>query len=211
MAIRDALTGLYNYGYFKEALHYEVEKSRRYKTPLSLLFLDIDDFKRVNDTLGHLKGDKIMRQVAAILKKGIRQADLLCRYGGDEFVMLLSQTPPDQAMVLAERLRQRIAQSSMNRLEQGLKITVSIGVAGLEPEMSTESLIKEADEAHYRAKQAGKNRVAGPEPAPLSEKTADPPGDLNPAPGKSRIFPGLFRAALRQWYPEPRNPAASGY
>ena len=88
MAIRDALTGLYNYGYFKVALHYEVEKSRRYKLPLSLLFLDIDDFKRVNDTLGHLKGDKTMRQVAAILKQGIRQADLLCRYGGDEFVML---------------------------------------------------------------------------------------------------------------------------
>jgi len=166
MAIRDALTGLYNYGYFKEALHYEVEKSRRYKTPLSLLFLDIDDFKRVNDTLGHLKGDKIMRQVAAILKKGIRQADLLCRYGGDEFVMLLSQTPPDQAILLAERLRQSIVRSSMNRPEQDPKITVSIGVAGLEPEMSTESLIKEADEAHYRAKQGGKNRVAGPEPAP---------------------------------------------
>jgi two-component system cell cycle response regulator len=180
MAIRDALTGLYNYGYFKEALHYEVEKSRRYQTPLSLLFLDIDDFKQVNDTLGHLKGDKIMRQVAAILKKGIRQADLLCRYGGDEFVMLLSQTPPEQAMVLAERLRQRIAHSSLARLEQGLQVTVSIGVAGLEPEMNMESLIKEADEAHYRAKQAGKNRVAGPEPAPKPEKTAGPPRGPQP-------------------------------
>ena len=182
MAIRDALTGLYNYGYFKEALHYEVEKSRRYKTPLSLLFLDIDDFKQVNDTLGHLKGDKIMRQVAAILKQGIRQADLLCRYGGDEFVMLLSQTPPEQATILAERLRRRIAQSSMNRLEQALKVTVSIGVAGLRPEMSTEDLIKEADDAHYRAKQAGKNRVAGPEPFPLSEKTANPAREPQPRP-----------------------------
>ena len=180
MAIRDALTGLYNYGYFKEALHYEVEKSRRYHTPLSLLFLDIDNFKQVNDTLGHLKGDKIMRQVAGILKKGIRQADLLCRYGGDEFVMLLSQTPPEQAMVLAERLRQRVAQSSLARLEQGLQVTVSIGVAGLELEMSMESLVKEADEAHYRAKQAGKNRVAGPEPAPQPEKTAGPPGRPHP-------------------------------
>jgi two-component system cell cycle response regulator len=180
MAIRDALTGLYNYGYFKEALYYEVEKSRRYKTPLSLFFLDIDDFKRVNDTLGHLRGDKTMRQVAAILKQGIRQADLLCRYGGDEFVMLLTQTPPDQAMVLAERLRQSIAQSSMNRLEQRLQVTVSIGVAGLGPEMSAEDLIKAADEAHYRAKQAGKNRVAGPEPAPLPEENAGPPGGPQP-------------------------------
>jgi two-component system, cell cycle response regulator len=180
MAIRDALTGLYNYGYFKEALHYEVEKSRRYHTPLSLLFLDIDNFKQVNDTLGHLKGDKIMRQVAAFLKKGIRQADLLCRYGGDEFVMLLSQTPPDQAMVLAERLRQRIARSALNRPGAGPKVTVSIGVAGLEPEMSTEGLIKVADEAHYLAKQAGKNRVAGPEPFPLPEKTTRPPRGRQP-------------------------------
>ncbi|MGA9754573.1 MAG: GGDEF domain-containing response regulator [Desulfobaccales bacterium] len=171
MAIRDALTGLYNYGYFKEALHYEVEKCRRYKTPLSLLFLDIDNFKQVNDTLGHLKGDKIMRQVATILKKGIRQADLLCRYGGDEFVILLSQTPADQAMGLAERLCRRIAQSP---LAQGLTVTVSIGVSGLNPQMSMESLIQAADEAHYRAKQAGKNRIAGPEPAPPAEKPANP-------------------------------------
>jgi diguanylate cyclase (GGDEF)-like protein len=182
MAIRDALTGLYNYGYFKVALHYEVEKSRRYKLPLSLLFLDIDDFKRVNDTLGHLKGDKTMRQVATILKEEIRQADLLCRYGGDEFVMLLSQTPPDQAIVLAERLRQRIAKSSINRLEQRCKVTVSIGVAGLEPEMSAEDLIKAADEAHYRAKQAGKNRVVGPEPLPQTEKTANPARKFQPRP-----------------------------
>jgi diguanylate cyclase (GGDEF)-like protein len=180
MAIRDALTGLYNYGYFREALHYEVERSRRYQTPLSLLFLDIDDFKQVNDTLGHLKGDKIMRQVAASLRQGSRQADLLCRYGGDEFVMLLSQTPSDQAMVLAERLRQGIAQSYMNRLKPKVNITVSIGVAGLGPEMSPEDLIKAADEAHYRAKQAGKNRVAGPEPSPLPEKNAASPRGPQP-------------------------------
>jgi two-component system cell cycle response regulator len=175
MAIRDALTGLYNYGYFKEALHYEVEKSRRYNTPLSLVFLDIDNFKQINDTLGHLKGDKIMRHVASILKNGIRQADLLCRYGGDEFVVLLSQTPADQAMVVAERLRRHIAQSPINPLPQDLEVTVSIGVAGLEPGMRTEGLIKSADEAHYRAKQAGKNRVSGPEPLPLPEKTAKSP------------------------------------
>jgi two-component system cell cycle response regulator len=175
MAIRDALTGLYNYGYFKEALYYEVEKSRRYKTPLSLLFLDIDDFKLINDTLGHLQGDHVMRRVGAILKKGIRQADLLCRYGGDEFVVLLSQTSLEQAMVLAERLRQLTVESSLNPLDQGLKATVSIGVSELEPGMSAEELLKAADQAHYRAKEAGKNRVVGSRPLPLLEKTASNP------------------------------------
>jgi diguanylate cyclase (GGDEF)-like protein len=180
MAIRDALTGLYNYGYFKEALYYEVQKCRRYDAPLSLLFLDIDNFKMINDTLGHLQGDHIMRQVAAILKKGVRQADLLCRYGGDEFVVLLSQTSPDQAMVLAERLRQLIADSSLISSDQGLKATVSVGVSGLEPGMSPEDLIKTADEAHYRAKQEGKNRVLGAPPVQLSEKSKIKPRQPQP-------------------------------
>jgi two-component system cell cycle response regulator len=180
MAIRDALTGLYNYGYFKEALYYEVQKCRRYDAPLSLLFLDLDNFKMINDTLGHLQGDHIMRQVAAILKKGVRQADLLCRYGGDEFVVLLSQTPLDQAMVLAERLRRLIAQSALTTLDEGLKATVSVGVSGLEPGMSPEDLIKAADEAHYRAKQEGKNRVLGAPPVQLSEKSKIKPRQPQP-------------------------------
>jgi two-component system cell cycle response regulator len=172
MAIRDALTGLYNYGYFREALHYEVEKSRRYHTSLALLFMDIDDFKLINDTLGHVQGDHIMRQVGFMLKGGIRHADLLCRYGGDEFVCLLSQTSTDQAMVLAERLRRLIEESSLNPLGQGLKVTISIGVTGLEPGMTPEDLIKSADSAHYLAKQEGKNRVSGPKSPPAVTPTA---------------------------------------
>ncbi len=163
LAIRDALTGLYNYRYFIEVLRYEVEKSRRYKTPLSLLFLDIDDFKMINDTHGHTQGDRIMRWVGAFLKNNVRQADLLCRYGGDEFALLLTQTTPPQAMVLAERLRRRLAQAQENSVEPDFKITISIGVVGLEPGMEGEDLVKAADEAHYRAKQAGKNQVCGPE------------------------------------------------
>jgi diguanylate cyclase (GGDEF)-like protein len=180
LAIRDALTGLYNYGYFKEALYYEVQKCRRYDAPLSLLFLDIDNFKLINDTLGHLQGDHIMRQVGAILKKGVRQADLLCRYGGDEFVVLLSQTPVDQAMVLAERLRRLIAQSALIPMDEGLKTTVSVGVSGLEPGMSPDDLIKAADEAHYRAKQKGKNRVLKAPPVQLSEKSNSKPREPQP-------------------------------
>lgn len=165
LAIRDGLTGLHNYRYFREMLRHEVDRSRRYNMPLSLLFLDIDDFKQINDTLGHLRGDTILREVGAILKGGIRLADLLCRYGGDEFVLLMSQTPLSQAGLLAERLRGLIAQSPLNQAGQGPGISVSIGMAGLTPEMSMEDLIKAADGALYRAKEAGKNRCCGPSPA----------------------------------------------
>jgi diguanylate cyclase (GGDEF)-like protein len=171
LALRDALTGLHNYRYFREALLYEVERSRRYSTPLSLLFLDIDDFKRINDTLGHLHGDAIIRKVSVILKDGIRLADLLCRYGGDEFVLLMSQTPLAQAELLAERLRRLIGQSPLMQAGQCSMITVSIGVAGLKPGMSMEDLIKAADDALYRAKEAGKNRSCGPTGCKPSEKT----------------------------------------
>jgi diguanylate cyclase (GGDEF)-like protein len=177
MAIRDALTGLYNYGYFREALYHEVKKSHRYKTPLVLLFLDIDDFKLINDTLGHLQGDEVLRHVAALLTEGIRRADLICRYGGDEFVMLLSQTPPEQAVALAERLRRLIAGTTVNPVVPDLKVTVSIGVAGLKPGMSMEDLLKAADDAHYQAKRAGKNRTWGPEGFGLAEETAADPGE----------------------------------
>jgi diguanylate cyclase (GGDEF)-like protein len=178
MATRDELTGLHNYRYFKETLHYEVERSRRYHTPLSLLFLDIDDFKQINDTLGHLQGDAILREVAAILKSGIRLADLLCRYGGDEFVLLMSQTPLEQAELLAERLRRLIAQSPLTQSGQGPGVTVSIGVAGLTSGMSMEDLIEAADGALYRAKEAGKNRSYGPEAGALSEDTGRAPQNL---------------------------------
>jgi diguanylate cyclase (GGDEF)-like protein len=164
LALRDALTGLHNYRYFRETLLYEVERSRRYNMPLSLLFLDIDDFKQINDTLGHLHGDAIIREVGALLKSGIRLADLLCRYGGDEFVLLMGQTPLSQAELLAERLRRLIAQSPLNQAGLGPGVTVSIGMAGLTPGMSMEDLIKAADGALYRAKEAGKNRCCGPNP-----------------------------------------------
>jgi diguanylate cyclase (GGDEF)-like protein len=102
--------------------------------------------------------------VGAILKGGIRLADLLCRYGGDEFVLLMSQTPLAQAELLAERLRRLIARSPLNQMGQGRCVTVSIGVAGLEAGMNMEDLIKAADGALYRAKESGKNRCCGPEP-----------------------------------------------
>jgi diguanylate cyclase (GGDEF)-like protein len=159
LAIRDGLTGLYNYRYFIETLRYEVEKYRRYHNPLSLLFVDIDDFKNINDTLGHPQGNQVLKKVGALLQKGVRHADLACRYGGDEFALLLPQTAPAQALVLAERLRALISQTPINAVAPDFRVTVSIGVAGLEPGMSWEDLVRAADAAHYRAKETGKNQV----------------------------------------------------
>ena len=109
LAIRDGLTGLYNYRHFWELLGHEVEQSRRYETPLSLLFLDLDSFKVINDTLGHSQGHAVLKTLADYLQGALRQADVICRYGGEEFVVLLPKTPWEQAVLLAERLREGIA------------------------------------------------------------------------------------------------------
>lgn len=163
LAIRDGLTGLYNYRHFWELLLHEVEKSKRYQQPLSLLFMDLDNFKVINDTLGHTQGDVVLKTLATYLEKAVRQADVVCRYGGEEFVVLLPQTPMGQAMTLAERLRRRIGDLAIPLPGKDVKVTVCIGVAGLTAEMDAEALVEDADAAMYRAKQAGKNRVCGPE------------------------------------------------
>jgi diguanylate cyclase (GGDEF)-like protein len=161
MAIQDSLTGLYNYRYFWEVLHREVELARRYQRLLSLLFLDIDDFKKVNDTLGHRVGDLVLKALGSYLLEAVRQADLVCRYGGEEFVVLLAETGTEQALISAERLRQGISQITVELPQKKLHFTVSIGMAELQPGMDGDDLVKAADVALYRAKQAGKNRVCG--------------------------------------------------
>ena len=163
LAIRDGLTGLYNYRHFWELLGHEVEQSRRYETPLSLLFLDLASFKVINDTLGHSQGDAVLKTLADYLRTALRHADVICRYGGEEFVALLPKTPVDQAMKLAERLRQKISRMTIPLPGQDVQFTVSVGVAGLLPEMDGEALVEAADAAMYRAKKAGKNQVCGPE------------------------------------------------
>lgn len=165
LAIRDGLTGLFNYRHFWELLAHEVEQSRRYQTPLSLLFLDLDNFKIINDALGHSQGDVVLKTLGNYLRTALRTADVVCRYGGEEFVALLPKTQVDQAMQLAERLRQKISQMTIPLPEQDVQFTVSIGVAGLLPEMDGEALVDAADAAMYRAKKAGKNQVCGPEGA----------------------------------------------
>lgn len=167
LAIRDGLTGLYNYRYFWEMLNQQVVQSRRYGWPLSLLFLDIDDFKKVNDTLGHPQGDLVLKVLADYLAGAVRQADLLCRYGGEEFVVLLPQTPGAQAGIMAERLREAIALTPFGLSHGHINISVSIGVAGLGPDMDGAALVNAADAALYQAKNTGKNRV-------ITSKEAEP-------------------------------------
>jgi len=161
LAIRDGLTGLYNYRYFWEVLHREVELARRYHRLLSLLFLDIDDFKKVNDTRGHRVGDLVLKALGSYLQDAVRHSDLVCRYGGEEFVVLLAETGSEQALISAERIREGVSQVAVELPEEKLHFTISIGVAELQPGMDGDGLVKAADEALYRAKQTGKNRVCG--------------------------------------------------
>ncbi|MEJ2070904.1 MAG: diguanylate cyclase [Syntrophobacterales bacterium] len=163
LAIRDGLTGLYNYRYLHEVLTHQLEVSRRYDWPLSLLFLDIDDFKIINDTRGHPEGDLVLKALADFLQTHVRQADMICRYGGEEFVVLMPQSSKIQAFHLADRLREGIAATPIALSQGQVNITVSIGVASLESHMSGEDLVKTADGAMYQAKQSGKNRVCCPE------------------------------------------------
>jgi diguanylate cyclase (GGDEF)-like protein len=159
LAIRDGLTGLYNNRHFREVLGHQVELSRRYAWPLSLLFLDIDNFKNINDTWGHPEGDLVLKALADFLQSHVRLADVLCRYGGEEFVVLLPQTSRSQAHLLAERLREGIAATPIPVCHGEIHITVSIGLSCLTPQLNGEDLVKAADAALYQAKQAGKNRV----------------------------------------------------
>jgi len=180
LAIRDGLTGLYNYRHFWELLVHEIMKSRRYQSPLSLLFLDLDNFKIINDTLGHLQGDLVLKTLAAYLQRGVRQADVACRYGGEEFLVLLPETGLEQAIQLAKRLRHRISRMAIPLPDRDLHVTVSIGAAVLTPHMDGEALVAAADAAMYRAKQAGRNQVCGPEPGPAQEEPGGAAGDGAP-------------------------------
>ena len=160
----DPLTGLFNRRHFEERLHEEFARSKRYGTALSLLMLDIDHFKRINDTWGHPFGDEVLRAVAHTTRSSMREVDLLSRYGGEELVALLPQTPLQEARRVAERIRQAIealAFSSHEGTEQPIRCTASLGVASLpSPSLQgPEALLRAADTCLYAAKAAGRNCV----------------------------------------------------
>ena len=157
--ITDELTGIYNKRFLKEALYREVQRAKRYGLELSVLFLDIDDFKRCNETHGHPFGDKVLKKTADIIRAGLREVDYPCRFGGDEFTIILPETRGSRAMIAAERLRKNIAKANFLKREN-YHLTVSGGVASFGIDGNTpEELIENADLALLRAKNDGKNRV----------------------------------------------------
>ncbi len=152
----DALTSLWNYGYFQYKLDEELSKAEAQKLPLSLMMVDVDDFKKFNDTHGHLQGDSALRHISGILKENCRKIDIVCRYGGEEFAIILPNNSKQEAAILGERVRRAIAQKNM--LDN--RFTISIGIASFPGDcLDKHTLIKKADQALYGAKDKGKNKV----------------------------------------------------
>lgn len=155
----DFLTNCYNRRGLEEHLGLELVRARRYERPLCLLLLDLDQFKEINDVLGHQAGDYVLRKVGEVLRSAFRTTDRVCRYGGDEFAVIFPETPKDEVVRLAERLRKKIAKLFPDVTIPGV-LTPSIGVASYPADASEpEDLIKTADQAMYRAKEAGRNQV----------------------------------------------------
>lgn len=162
LAATDALTGTMNRRALAEALEAELDRARRYKLGISILLADIDRFKQINDTRGHLAGDSVLRQVGEILRREARSVDIVARYGGEEFVVVMPETGLQGATIFAERLRQRIEKHDFaDTGDQPLNLTVSIGLAAFPDDkvQSAEGFVAVADQALYRAKNEGRNLV----------------------------------------------------
>ncbi|MDI3279822.1 MAG: sensor domain-containing diguanylate cyclase [Bacillota bacterium] len=157
-AITDGLTGLFNHRYFRSALERSVEESDQTGQPVSMIMIDIDSFKAVNDRYGHQRGDMVLQEVARVLQESVRSMDLVARYGGEEFAVILPDTSLEEAIVVARRIHEAVAAHDFG---DGLRLTVSVGVATYpSPHVRCkEDLINLADEYAYRAKESGKNRI----------------------------------------------------
>ncbi|MCP5207335.1 MAG: diguanylate cyclase [Hahellaceae bacterium] len=157
----DSLTGLFNQNYFQHVLENQFALARRYNSDLSLLFMDADDFKEVNDQYGHLAGDAALKVIANIIQDSIRESDIAARYGGEEFVVIMPQTNSIDALILGDRIRKLIANYSLTYNEHQISLTISGGIASFPANAkNSEELIYFADSALYRAKGAGKNNIS---------------------------------------------------
>jgi diguanylate cyclase (GGDEF)-like protein len=157
----DPLTGIFNRRYFMDALEKEFLRAQRKHDPLCLVLLDIDHFKRINDTFGHPQGDQVLMSLAAVIQGELRRYDIVARYGGEEFIAFLPETPAGEGMVVAERLRVAVGKMHFPAPMDEVKVTISLGVSFCPAEgiTSVYDLIREADDALYLAKGGGRNRV----------------------------------------------------
>ncbi len=160
LSITDNLTKLYNSRYFYKILKEEINRLIRYKQPLSLLLIDIDDFKKINDKYGHLQGDDILKKAGSVIQDCLRNTDSAYRYGGEEFTIILPATGIEGAIIVAQRIRKRfVAHGFSSMTNETLHISVSIGACQFKPEEAMEAFVKRTDDALYSAKRNGKNRV----------------------------------------------------
>jgi diguanylate cyclase (GGDEF)-like protein len=163
LSVTDGLTGLFNRKHLMDLLEMELARNQRYQAPFSVMIADIDHFKRINDTYGHLAGDAVLRRIADTLRKTVRECDHVGRYGGEEFLIILPNSDAVGAVEMAQRIREQISQVSFYNDGNEISMTVSVGVAQCaEDEDRTEALISRADAALYQAKDNGRNRVIGP-------------------------------------------------
>jgi diguanylate cyclase (GGDEF)-like protein len=163
-ATTDRMTGLFSHHFFEKTLDEELERARRYKSTFSLVMFDIDLFKKFNDTYGHLQGDRIIRDIARLLTRSIRQVDFPARYGGEEFAVILPAVDIKGALVVAERLRRKIETFAFPSADGSapLHVTISVGVTEFDPESAyaPSEIVREADRALYQSKEKGRNRVS---------------------------------------------------
>jgi len=162
---RDALTGLYARWYVMQKIEEELNRALRHGSPLAVLMVDLDHFKRVNDSFGHRVGDQVLQTMGQLVKDSLRVYDIPGRYGGEEFCLMLPETRIDNTSVVAERIRQRVASTPIQHRDGVVSVTASIGVAGVDDRnertavMSAGELIERADQALYASKRTGRNRV----------------------------------------------------
>jgi two-component system cell cycle response regulator len=160
LSIIDGLTGIWSRRYFLERFREELKRSKQFRHSFAFLMVDIDHFKEYNDRYGHLVGDVILREVARIIKDSLRQIDLICRYGGEEFSIILTETDKTGAMLAAERIRKSVETRHIHAYDEDLTVTISVGISVFPSQgRDTHKLIDKADQALYQAKQTGRNKV----------------------------------------------------
>jgi diguanylate cyclase (GGDEF)-like protein len=157
---KDGLTGAYNRRYFMQIFDKEFSIAKRYKNKLSILLIDIDNFKEVNDTYGHAGGDAVLKRFVIFCEDILRDSDLFGRYGGEEFIVMLPSTPSLGAAIIAERIRANIEEMSVTYEKQTIKFTISIGVSqALDTDSNSNAVLTRTDSALYQAKKKGRNRI----------------------------------------------------